>query len=320
MLSKSAFLMMAAALAGSAALHAQSYPVRSIRLLIPLAPGGGTDIVARLLAQKLSDKLGQPIIPDNRPAVDGVIATDIVAKSAPDGYTVLFVSSSHSINPAIGRKLPYDTLKDFVPVSQTASQQIILVVHPSLPVKSVKELIDYAKAKPGALNFSSSSSATQLPMELFNAMAGIKMVHIPYKGAAPSLNDLIGGRIEVSFSPAVATLPHVQTGKLRALAIGDIKRSSALPDIPTVAEAGIPGYQATIWTGMLLPAKTPAAIVERLNKELVAIVREPSIKEWLSQHASDAVGSTPQAFGKFIETEIVKWTKIAKQAGVKPTD
>jgi tripartite-type tricarboxylate transporter receptor subunit TctC len=307
-------------LCGTSLAYAQAYPARSIRLLIPLAPGGGTDILARLLAQKLAERVGQVIIPDNRPAVDGVVATDIVAKSAPDGYTLLFVSSSHAINVAIGRKLPYDTIKDFAPITQTAAQQIVLVVHPSLPVKSVKELIEYAKAKPGTLSFGSSSSATQLPMELFNAMAGIKMVHVPYKGAAPSLNDLVAGRIEVSFSPALATLPFIQAGRLRALSIGDTRRSSALPDVPTTAEAGLPGYQATIWTGMLAPAKTAPVILNRLNAELVRIVRDPSFKEWASQHASDGVGSTADEFAKFIQVEIVKWTRIARQAGVKATD
>ncbi len=297
-----------------------SYPNRPVRLVIPLAPGGGSDILARLLAQKISERLKQSVIPDNRAAIDGVVGTEIVAKSAPDGYTVLFVSSSHANNAAIGHKLPYDTIKDFAPLTQTANQQVVLVVNPSLPVRSVKELIEYSKSKPGGLNFGSSSNATQLPMELFNSMTGLKMVHIPYKGASPLLIDLLGGRVELSFAPAVATRPYVVAGKLRALAIGDIKRSVALPDIPTAAEAGVPGYQATIWSGLLMPAKTPTAIVERMSKTLIAIVREPSFKQWATENASDPVGSTPDEFGKFIQAEIVKWSRIAKQAGVKATD
>jgi tripartite-type tricarboxylate transporter receptor subunit TctC len=257
---------------------------------------------------------------DNRPAVDGVVASETLARSAPDGYTLLLVSSSHAINPAIGRKLPYDTIRDFSPITQTASQQMFLVVHPSLPIKSVKELIDYAKAKPNSLNYGSSSNATALPMELFNSMAGIKTTHIPYKGSAPMLNDLLGGQINLSIAAAVSALPHIKSGRLRNLAIGDSKRSTILPDLPTIAEAGVPGYQAVIWSGMLAPAKTPRAIIDKLYKETVRVVQAPEFKERLVQLGSDAVGSTPEQWGEFIKTEIDKWGKIAKIAGVKAGD
>ena len=299
---------------------AEQYPSKPIRLLIPFAPGGGTDILARMVAQRLSESLGQAMVADNRPAVDGVVASETLVRSAPDGYTLLLVSSSHAINPAIGRKLPYDTLRDFAPITQTASQQLFLVVHPSLPVKSVKELIDYAKAKPGNLNYGSSSNAVVLPMELFNSMAGIKTTHIPYKGSAPMLNDLLGGQINLAIAAAVSALPHIKSGRLRVLAIGDSKRSTILPDLPTIAEAGVPGYQAVIWSGMLAPAKTPRAIIDKLYQETARVVLAPEFKERLVQLGSDAVGSTPEQWSEFIKTEIDKWAKIARIAGVKAGD
>jgi tripartite-type tricarboxylate transporter receptor subunit TctC len=313
-------LLLAAAFVAAPALSADNYPSKPIRLLIPFAPGGGTDILARMVAQRLSETLGQPMVADNRPAVDGVVASETLARSAPDGYTLLLVSSSHAINPAIGRKLPYDTIRDFSPITQTASQQMFLVVHPSLPIKSVKELIDYAKAKPNSLNYGSSSNATALPMELFNSMAGIKTTHIPYKGSAPMLNDLLGGQINLSIAAAVSALPHIKSGRLRNLAIGDSKRSTILPDLPTIAEAGVPGYQAVIWSGMLAPAKIPRAIIDKLYKETVKVVQAPEFKERLVQLGSDAVGSTPEQWAEFIRTEIDKWGKIAKIAGVKAGD
>ncbi len=303
---------------GSAA--AQAYPSKPVRMLIPFAPGGGTDILARMVAQRLSETLGQPVVADNRPAVDGLVASETLVRSAPDGYTLLLVSSSHAINPAIGRKLPYDTLRDFAPITQTASQQMFLVVHPSLPVKSVRELIDYAKAKPNSLNYGSSSNATALPMELFNSMAGIKTTHIPYKGSAPMLNDLLGGQINLAIAAAVSALPHIKSGRLRNLAIGDSKRSTILPDLPTIAEAGVPGYQAVIWSGLLAPAKTPRPIIDKLYQETSRIVLAPEFKERLVQLGSDAVGSTPEQWSEFIKMEIDKWEKIAKTAGVKASD
>jgi len=315
-----ASLLLTTVFLAAPAWSADNYPSKPIRLLIPFAPGGGTDILARMVAQRLSETLGQAMVADNRPAVDGVVASETLARSAPDGYTLLLVSSSHAINPAIGRKLPYDTIRDFSPITQTASQQMFLVVHPSLPIKSVRELIDYAKAKPNSLNYGSSSNATALPMELFNSMAGIKTTHIPYKGSAPMLNDLLGGQINLSIAAAVSALPHIKAGRLRNLAIGDSKRSTILPDLPTIAEAGVPGYQAVIWSGLLAPAKTPRAIIDKLYKETARVVQAPEFKERLVQLGSDAVGSTPEQWGEFIKTEIDKWGKIAKIAGVKGGD
>ncbi len=299
-----------------AAVYAQTYPAKPIRFVVPYAPGGNTDVLARLIGQRLADTFPHPVIVDNRPGIDGVVGINVVARSAADGYTILMVSSSHAINTAMGMKLPYDPLKDLAPVTQTASQQILLVVHPNVPAKSVKEFVAYAKSKVAGLNYGSSSSATQLATELFNALAGIKMVHIPYKGAAPMMNDLLGGQIELSFSPSVISLPHVKSGRIRALALGDSKRSVFMPDLPTVAESGVAGYQASIWTGMLVPAGTSRAIIYRLNREVVRIVKSPDLTERLVQLGSDTVGSTPEQFDKFVREEIVKWEAIAKKVGI----
>ena len=299
---------------------AQPFPAKPVRLVIGFAPGGGTDVLARMIMQPLSEGLGQPVIPDNRAGADGVIASEIVAGAAADGYTLLITSSSHAINPGIGRKMSYDTLRDFAAVTQTASQQIILVVHPSLPVKSVRELIDYARAKPAALNYGTSSNSVQLSMELFKSMVGISITHIPYKGSGPMLNDLLGGQIQLTFGASVATLPQVRAGKLRALAIGDSKRSALMPELPTVAEAGVPGYQSVIWSGILAPARTPRPVIDRLNQLLVRVLQRPDIKERLVQLGSDPVGSTPEQFHAFIGSEIEKWGKIARLAGVKAED
>ncbi len=295
---------------------AQQYPTKPIRFVVPYAPGGNTDVLARLIGQRLADTFPHPVIVDNRPGIDGVVGINVVARAAPDGYTILMVSSSHAINTSMGMKLPYDPLKDLAPITQTASQQILLIVHPSVPAKSVKEFVAYAKSHPKGLNYGSSSSATQLATELFNSLAGIKMVHIPYKGAAPMMNDLLGGQIEASFAPSVISLPHVKSGRVRALAIGDSKRSVFMADLPTVAEAGVAGYQAAIWTGMLAPATTPRAIIDRLNKEVVRIVRSPELTERLVQLGSDTVGGTPEQFDKFVREEIVKWEVIAKRVGI----
>lgn len=295
---------------------AQQYPTKPIRFVVPYAPGGNTDVLARLIGQRLADTFPHPVIVDNRPGIDGVVGINVVTRAAPDGYTILMVSSSHAINTAMGMKLPYDPLKDLTPITQTASQQILLIVHPSVPAKSVKEFVAYAKSRPAGLNYGASSSATQLATELFNSLAGIKMVHIPYKGAAPMMNDLLGGQIEVSFAPSVISLPHVKSSRVRALAIGDSKRSVFMPDLPTVAESGVAGYQASIWTGMLAPATTPRAIIDRLNKEVVRIVRSPELTERLVQLGSDTMGSTPEQFDKFVREEIVKWEAIAKRVGI----
>ena len=317
-LSRHAAIAASALLACAAGAHAASaYPDRPVRMIVPFTPGGGTDLVARMIAQKLGENLGQPVVVDNRPAVDGVVGTEIAARSQPDGYTLLQVSTSHAINVALGRKLPYDTLKDFSPIAHTANQQLILVVNPGLPVRTVKELIALGRAKPDALNYGSSSNATALPTELFKAMTGIQAQHIPYKGSPPMLADLIGGQIQMSIAAAISAIPQVKSGKLRVLAIGDSRRSSEMPDLPTIAEAGVTGYQATIWSGLLAPAGTPAPIIERLNREVVKAVRAPDFRAKLLELGAESVGSTAAEWGAFLRTEIEKWQKIAKRAGMR---
>lgn len=299
------------------AFAASAYPDRPVRMIVPFTAGGGTDLVARMIAQKLGENLGQPVVVDNRPAVDGVVGTEIAARSQPDGYTLLQVSTSHAINVALGRKLPYDTLKDFAPIAHTANQQLILVVNPALPVRTVKELIALARAKPDALNYGSSSNATALPTELFKAMAGIQVQHIPYKGSPPMLADLIGGQIQMSIAAAISAIPQVKAGKLRVLAIGDSRRSSEMPDLPTIAEAGVPGYQATIWSGLLAPTGTPAPVIERLNREVVKAVRAAEFRAKLLELGAESVGSTSAEWGAFLRIEIEKWQKIAKRANMR---
>lgn len=297
---------------------AQSYPTKPVRLIVPFAAGGGTDTLARMVAQRLTEATGQTFVVDNRPAVDGVVGSETVAKATPDGYTLILVSSSHAINPALRKTLPYDTLKDFAPITQTAVQQLLLTTHQSVPAKSVKELIALLKAEPSKYNYGSSSNATALPMELFKSMSGTQVQHVPYKGTGPMMNDLLGGQVQMGIVGAVGAIPQVKAGRLRALAIGDSKRSSTLPDIPTIAEAGVPGYQASIWTGMFGPAKLPRAIIDKLNKEVVRIVQNPDFKAKMTQMGSESAGTSPEEWGKFIEAEIGKWAKIAKLAGLKP--
>jgi len=304
----------------SFSVSAQGYPSKPVRLIVPYAPGGGTDVLARMIAQRLAEALNQSVVVDNRPAVDGIVGAEIVARAAPDGYTLLIISSSHAINVALGKKLPYDTIKDFAPITQTANQQLLLVVHPSLPVKTVKEFLEYVKARPGKLNYGSSSNATALPMELFKSMTSTAIQHIPYKGSGPMVNDLLGGHVQMSMSGAVSVVPHVKAGRLRAIAIGDTKRSSFLPDVPTVAEGGVPGYQAVIWTGMFAPARTPQAIINRLNQEVVRILHVPDFSARISSLGADIVGSPPAEWGKFLASEITKWAKVAKVAGFKAGD
>jgi tripartite-type tricarboxylate transporter receptor subunit TctC len=261
-------------------------------------------------------KNGRNFVVDNRPAVDGIVGTEIVAKSPADGYTLILVSSSHAINAALGRKLPYDTLKDFAPITHTANQQLILVAHPSVAAKSVKELIALAKADPRALNYGSSSNASALPMELFKAMTETQIQHIPYKGSGPMLNDLIGGQIQLSIAPALAAIPHAKSGKLRPLGMAGPKRSPAMPELATIAEAGVPGYQAMIWTGMLAPARTSDVIIGKLNRQVVDIVQSGEFRERLLASGAEAAGSTAPAWGSFLRDEIVKWQKIARFAGL----
>ncbi|MEK7878193.1 MAG: tripartite tricarboxylate transporter substrate binding protein [Pseudomonadota bacterium] len=302
----------------SSAALAQSYPAKPIRLVVPLAPGGGGDLVARLIAQKISEPLGQTVLVDNRPGGSTIIGTEIVARSQPDGYTLVMATSSHGINPNV-YKLPFDPVKDFSGVCFFATSPMMLTLHPSVPAKTVSELIAVAKANPGKLNFGSSGTASivHLAGELFNLSAGVKTMHIPYKGTGPALIDLLGGQIDMMFASPVPTIPHVKSGRLRAIAMASLQRSSAMPELPTVAESGFPGFEAATFFVVLGPANLPAAVVSRLSTEMIKASKLPEVRDRLSTEGAVVVGGTPQqAIGK-IELEVARWAKVVKAAGIK---
>lgn len=299
---------------------AEGYPDKPIRLIVPWPPGGGADTLGRPIAQKLSERLGRPVVIDNRPGASGSIGTAMLAKAAPDGYTLLlnYVSDS-AINLSLYKNLGYDPVKDFAPVTQIAAGLAILVVNPSVPAKSVHELISLAKAKPGQLNYASAGNGSvgHLAAELFKTMAGVDMVHIPYKGSAPALTDLLGGRVAFLFADITVGLPHVKGGRLRALGVTSDKRSPVVPDIPTIAESGIPGYVANTWWGIVAPAGTPNEIVAKLNTEIVGILRTPEMKEMIFNLGAEVVASTPDQYAAYIKEEIVKWAKVVKDSGAR---
>jgi tripartite-type tricarboxylate transporter receptor subunit TctC len=299
---------------------ADAYPAKPIRFVVAFPPGGGTDIIARSIAQKLAERVAQQVVVDNRPGAGGNIGTDIVAKSAPDGYTLLMGSAGPlAINASLFAKMPFDPVRDLAPVTLAASTPNVLVVHPSLKAATVKELIALAKTKPGEINFASSGHGTpaHLAGELFNSMAGVKLVHVPYKGAAPALADLLGGQVQLMFSTMPPALPHVRDGKLRALAVTSLKRSPAAPELPTVDEIALPGFEANTWHGVVLPAGASAAIIARLNREIVAILHLPDVVERLSSQGAEAVGSTPEEFAAYIKSETVKWARVVRESGAK---
>jgi tripartite-type tricarboxylate transporter receptor subunit TctC len=298
---------------------AQRYPSKPIRLIVPYTPGGPTDILARAVAQSLNEAWGQPVIIDNRPGASGNLGTAAAAKSPPDGYTLGVVGISYSVAPSLDAKLGYDPVKDLTPVALFASVNNLLVVHPSLPAKSVKELIAFAKVRPGQVSFASGGpgGAQHLAGELFNSVAGIKMEHIPYRGSAPGLTALIGGEVIVGFTDMLITLPHVKSGRLRALAVTGGTRSSLIPELPTVAEAGLKGYAVTAWFGMLAPTGTPAEIITQLNAETVKSLKTPQMKERLAGLGADAAAGSAADFGAFLKSEMAKWAKVVKTAGIR---
>jgi tripartite-type tricarboxylate transporter receptor subunit TctC len=310
------FGSLAAAVSG---VYSQPYPSRPIRWVIPYPPGGGTDIIARIVAQKLVVNLGQQVIVDNRGGAGGTIGTDIVAKSLPDGYTILMAPTSHAINPSIYRRLPYDTLKDFVPVTLAASATIVLAVHPSLPVKSVKELIALAKSRPGQLAFGSAGNGTvfHLATELFKRQAGIDMVHVPFKGGGPTIANLVGGQVSLALETMLALSPHIKAERVRSLAVTSAQRSSVMPELPTVAELGFPDIVAENWYGIYARAGTPKSIVTRLNTEFVKILRTQEIKERFQSQGTEVVGGTPGELAVYLQKEMRKWSKTAKEAGAR---
>ena len=304
--------------AGLAVAQAPAYPVKSVRLLVPSSPGGGTDILARVLAQKMSETFGQQFVVENRPGAGQVIGIEAVARSAPDGYTLLMAASAIVINEVLYAKPPYDTLRDFAPVTLGASLPNILVVHPALPVKSVRELISLAKTRAGQLNYSSAGSGTSphLSMELFRLMAGITLTHIPYKGSGPATVDLLAGQVQLSMPNVLTALPHIKGGKLRGLGVTSGKRATGLPDIPAIAET-LPGYEAIQWYGILAPAGTTRDIVGKLQAEIARILVLPEVKDRLAADGADAVGSRPDEFAAYIRAELAKWGKVVKTGGIK---
>ena len=298
---------------------AQPYPSKSVLFIVPFAPGGTNDIVARMVGVKLTEAWGQPVVIDNRGGAGGVIGADLAAKSVPDGYTLLMANVNFATNPGLVRNLPYDTEKDFAAVSLLATSPSVLVVHPSIPVRSVKEMIAFAKAKPGQLSYSSSGAGTtgHMAMELLKQMAAIDMVAVHYKGGGPALIDLIAGRVSPGFATILSAAPHIEGGRLRALAVSTPKRSSALPDLPTVAEAGVPGYEFTGWWGVVVPARTPHAVISKLNGELVKILAQPDVRERLVREGADPASTTPEAFTAYMRSEVAKWSKVIKTANIK---
>ena len=299
---------------------AQSYPTRAVRLVVPSSPGGGTDITARIIAPELSKALGQQVVVENRPGAGTMIGGEVVAKSPPDGYTLLMGISTLAINPAVYKKVPYDALRDFAPVTQTVSVSNVIVGHPTLPARTVKELVALARARPGELTFASAGVGTSphLTMELFLSMTKTKMLHVPYKGSGPGIVDLIAGQVQVMAPNMLSGYPHIKNGRMRAYGVSGAKRAAAAPEIPTIAEAGVPGYEAVQWYGVLAPAGTPRPIVQRLHDEIVKILQQPNVKELLVKDGGEPIGSTPEQFAEFIRAETLKWAKVVKSAGIRP--
>jgi tripartite-type tricarboxylate transporter receptor subunit TctC len=299
---------------------AQPYPTRPVRLVVPSAPGGGTDITARIIAPKLSELLGQQVIVENRAGAGTMIGGEVVARAAPDGYTLLMGISTLAINPAMYKKVLYDALKDFAPISQVVSLPNVLVTHPSLPVRTVKELIAFARARPGQIHYASAGVGTNphLSVELFLSMAGLKMIHVPYKGSGQGIVDIVAGHVPVMMPSILTGLPHAKGGRVRALGVTSAKRAGGAPQVPTIAEAGVPGYEAVQWFGVLAPAGTPREIVARLHGEIVRTLQSADVRDRLAGDGADPVGSTPEEFAAFLRAETAKWAQVVKSAGIQP--
>jgi len=308
----------AALLGCTLAAFGQTYPARAVRLVVPSSPGGGSDITARIIAPRLSEYLRQQVIVDNRAGAGTMIGGELVARAAPDGYTLLLGSTPMAINPAMYKKVSYDALRDFVPITQIVSVPNLLIAHPSLPVKTVQDLIALAKSRPGQLTFASAGAGTSphLSMELFLGMTGLNMIHVPYKGAGPGVVDVIAGHVALMTPTIISALGYVRGGRLRALGVTSAKRAAGAPEIPTIAEAGVPGYEATQWFGVLAPAGTPRDIVNLIQSEIGRVLQQPDMKTRLSTDGAEPVGSTPDEFAAFIRTETAKWAKVVRNAGV----
>ena len=318
MFARIAFAFFAASLAAAAA-QAQTWPSKPVRYVVPFPPAGATDITARIIADKISGPLGQSVVVENRPGAAGNVGSEFVAKSAPDGYTMLQVTVAQSISATLYAKLNYDLEKDLAPAAMVALVPNVMIVNPSLPAKSVAEFIALAKAKPGKINFASSGSGTSIHMsaEMFKMLTGVDIVHVPYKGSGPALADLLGGQVDVMFDNLTSSIGHIRGGKLRALAVTTVTRYPELPDVPTMQEAGVAGYEATAWFGIMVPKGTPREIAMRINGEVNKALAQVDVKEKLAQQGALARSWTPEEFGSFIHNEIVKWAKVVKASGAK---
>lgn len=299
---------------------ADNYPSKPIRLIVPFPAGGGVDVLARIIGQKMSDDFHQPVIVEDRPGAAGIIGTEAVARAAPNGYTLLLGTvGTHGINSSLYRRLPYDAIKDFTPISEIARVPNILVVHPAVPAHTVKELLALARARPGQLKFASAGSGTPIHLsgELFKSMGKVSMVHVPYRGAPQAMTDLLAGRVDMMFSNMPLALPYIKNGKLRALGVTTLQRASATPHVPTISEAGLPGYNVDTWYGIFAPAGAPAPVTSRLNSEINHILASPDVKRVFAAQGAEPLGTTPQQFSTTVRTDLVKWAKVVKQAGAR---
>ncbi len=312
-------LVIAATVSLAPAVRAQTFPIKSVRLIVPFSAGGPADLLARMIGEKLQRSLSQTVVVLNKDGAGTVLGVNMAAKATPDGYTLLLGNVAMVINSSAGKRLPYDLQKDLAPVTLAFTQPLILVINPALPINSLREFIDFAKAHPGRLKYGSSGVGTSIHLtsELFRAAAGIDLTHIPYKGAAPALTELLGGQIDLMFPGITPVVAHVRAGKLKALGLTSRKRSPALPDVPTMIELGVADFESTGWYGVLVPAGTPHSLVTRLNRELVAVLNLPDLKERLASQGGDAVSSTPAQFAAFIAAELVKWTRVIRASNIR---
>lgn len=315
-----AYTLLAAASAVGAAERTPQYPWKPVRVVVPFAPGGGADLTARLVQSGLSERLGQPIVIDNRPASSGVVGAEIVAKAPPDGHTMLLMTSTHAASPAIYKRLPYDVLKDFAPVTLAVNSPVAVVVHPSVPAKTMGELIAYAKANPNKLNYGSSGRGgpPHIAGEMLKSIAKIEIAHVPYKGIGPALAAVLGNEVQLTFSNLMSMQSHVKAGRIRALAVTSLQRSQAVPDLPTVAESGLPGYEAGAWYSFVVPSATPRAAVQRLANELRAILQMPQVRQGVLAQGADVVASSPEEFAKWLRGNVARQAKVIREAGIVP--
>ena len=298
----------------------QAYPSKPVRIISPFPPGGGNDALCRIVAQKLVEGLKQQVIVENRAGANGIVGTEVAARSAPDGYTIVLIPSGHAVNATLYRKLPFDSIRDFAPITLAGSSPLVLAVHPSLPVKSVKELVALARARPGQLTYVSAGvgASGHLGGALFETLTGTKMVHIPYKGMALAITDLMSGQVSLTFGTSLSVIPHARSGRLRALATTGARRSPALPDLPTVAEAGVPGYEASLWYGFVGPARLPPEVVRRLNSAIVAVLGLPDVRDRLASQGVDPQPTTPEEFAQLLASDVERWAKVIQRAGIQP--